>query len=130
MPDDFIAVIRPSDIRDRHRRVRLHVIQAAALHASHMIMVRQVRIKTSLRTAKLKFFNHTVSRESLKISVHCAQADAGEPLPDYLIDLVGCRMRIHPFKRIKDELPLSSHPNATGVGQFLHLLDVIDNHYY
>ncbi len=122
MPENLITV---QIIRRPPQKVKGgagNIVHAAATHATHVVVWRDVSIETALGVAHFQLPHQSGSGEQFQVAIYGPQADFREPASDDLVDADRRRVRGELAEFLQDDLPLpgialewphSSNPNIT-----------------
>jgi len=95
-----------------------HVVDPTASIASNVVMRAGIAIKSFQFTPGLNFFDNTAFRQEFQVTVNRSQADAGQSLPDPIVQFAGSGMRRNFSEFVHKNLPLIREPYS--FIKFLH----------
>ena len=106
-------------------RIRAYVAQSAATQTMHMIMRRQIPVKTGLTARRLQTPYETLTDKHVQVTVNRAQTHLGNALAHRQKKLICRRMTTHTPQFFENRTPLLRHPSGYGI---IYLIVFNSNH--
>ena len=90
----------------------MYIVDPTAIITSDVVMRAGIAIKSFLLAACFKFFDNAAFRQEFQVAVNRTQADAGQSLPDHIVQFAGSGMRRNFSEFFHKNLPLIREPHS------------------